>query len=114
MYGGVKGAARNSGESMTTHPLARRFAAVRAPRTRPANVRPGAALRDGGAADRLEGGPFFRDAPLAATEAALFLADEPLTPRKLAALAGLADAAEARRQALRLQELLASEGSAFH
>jgi segregation and condensation protein B len=98
---------------MTTHPLARRFAAVRGPGTRPANRRLSAALRDGGGAERLEGGPFFRDPALAATEAALFLADEPLTPRKLAALAGLADAAEARRQAERLRELLAGEGSAF-
>jgi segregation and condensation protein B len=98
---------------MTTHPLARRPAAVRAPTIRPANRRLLPALRDGARADRLEGGEFFRDRPLAAVEAALFLADEPLTARTLAALAGLTDAGEARQQAERLAGLLQSEGSAF-
>ena len=54
-----------------------------------------------------------RDAILAAVEAALFLADEPLTARKLATLAGLADGNHARAQALRLQAMYAAEGSAF-
>jgi segregation and condensation protein B len=54
-----------------------------------------------------------RDAPLAAVEAALLIADEPLQPRKLAALAGLKDAAEARRQITRLRELYERGGSAF-
>jgi segregation and condensation protein B len=54
-----------------------------------------------------------RDAALAAVEAALFLADEPLAARKLAALAGLADGNQARAQVLRLQAMYAAEGSAF-
>ena len=54
-----------------------------------------------------------RDAILAAVEAALFLADEPLTARKLAALAGLADGNQARAQVLRLEAMYAAEGSAF-
>ena len=40
-------------------------------------------------------------------------ADEPLTPRRLAAVAGLADAAEARRLVLRLRALYDQDGTAF-
>ncbi len=58
-------------------------------------------------------GPLARDAKLAGVEAALFAADEPLPPRKLAAAANLADAAEARRLAHKLQALCEEEGSAF-
>jgi segregation and condensation protein B len=54
-----------------------------------------------------------RDRPLALVEAALLLADEPLAARRLAALAGLADAAEARRQVVRLRELYDQGNSAF-
>jgi segregation and condensation protein B len=54
-----------------------------------------------------------RDRPLALVEAALLLADEPLPARRLAALAGLADAAEARRLVARLHELYDAGGSAF-
>jgi segregation and condensation protein B len=54
-----------------------------------------------------------RDRPLALVEAALMLADEPLPPRRLAALAGLADAAEARRQVARLRQLYDAGESAF-
>jgi len=54
-----------------------------------------------------------RDAALATVEAVLFAAEEPLPPRRLAAAAGLKDAAEARRQAQRLRELLDRDGSAF-
>jgi segregation and condensation protein B len=50
---------------------------------------------------------------LAWLEAALLVADEPLTARKLAALAGLADAAEARKLIPRLRELYDRDGSAF-
>lgn len=63
-----------------------------------------------------EAGPahdLARDRTLAMVEAALFLAEEPLAPRKLAALAGLPDAAEAKRQAARLKELYEKEGSSF-
>src|SRR4051794_34398338 len=48
-------------------------------------------------------GPDARDAKLARLEAVLFGADEPLTARRLAAVAELADAAEARRLIERLQ-----------
>jgi segregation and condensation protein B len=58
-------------------------------------------------------GPLARDAPLAAVEAALFAADEPLTPRRLAQVAGLADAGEARREVRRLRALYEEGSSAF-
>lgn len=58
-------------------------------------------------------GEFARDARLAAVEAALVAADEPLTAKKLATAAALADAAEARRTVQRLRELYDAEGSAF-
>jgi segregation and condensation protein B len=58
-------------------------------------------------------GPLARDADLAAVEAALFAADEPLTGRKLAAVAGLGDAGQARRLVRRLQTLYEVDGSAF-
>src|SRR5438093_6767317 len=40
---------------------------------------------------------FVRDAKLAVVEAALFVAEEPQTAKKLATLAGLSDPAEVRR-----------------
>jgi segregation and condensation protein B len=58
-------------------------------------------------------GPDVRDAKLARLEAVLFGADEPLTARRLAAVAELADAAEARRLIERLRALYADEGAAF-
>ncbi len=58
-------------------------------------------------------GPLARDAALAAVEAALFAADEPLVPRKLAQVAGLDDATAARRLVRRLQTLYEEGGSAF-
>ena len=58
-------------------------------------------------------GPGARDALLATVEAALFVADEPLTPRRLAQAARLADAGEARRLVRRLQTLYEEGGSAF-
>src|SRR5262245_60683528 len=54
-----------------------------------------------------------RDARLALVEAALIAADEPLTPRRLADVAGLADAGEARRLVRRLQALYDEDGTAF-
>ncbi len=53
-----------------------------------------------------------RDAEAAAVEAALFAADEPLAPRKLAQAAGL-EPAQARAAVTRLRDLLEREGSAF-
>jgi segregation and condensation protein B len=69
-------------------------------------------------ADDTVGGPvphgeFARDPRLALVEAALFVADEPLTPRRLAAVAGLSDTAEVRRLVRRLQSLYDRDGSAF-
>ena len=58
-------------------------------------------------------GEWSRDRTLAAVEAALFLADEPLTARKIATLAGLVDGNQARTQVLRLQAMYSAEDSAF-
>lgn len=57
--------------------------------------------------------PLGRDPALARVEAALFLADEPLTARKLAEAAGLADGHAARRLVERLKGLYADDNSAF-
>ena len=54
-----------------------------------------------------------RDARLARVEAALFLADEPLTARKVATSAALVDSAEARRLIARLREQYDADASAF-
>ncbi|MCI0455725.1 MAG: SMC-Scp complex subunit ScpB [Gemmataceae bacterium] len=58
-------------------------------------------------------GELSRDEPLALVEAALLAADEPLTTRRLAAAAGLADGSTARRLVKRLQELYDRDGTAF-
>ncbi len=58
-------------------------------------------------------GELARDARMARVEAALVAADEPLTPRRLAAAAGLADAAEARRMVEQLQALYDQDETAF-
>jgi segregation and condensation protein B len=64
--------------------------------------------------DELTGeGELARDARLAQVEAALLAADEPLTARRLATAAGLADAAQARRLIGRLRELYDRDGTAF-
>ena len=57
--------------------------------------------------------PLARDAKTARVEAALFVADEPLTARRLAEAAGLADAAEAPRLIEKLRGLYDADGSAF-
>jgi segregation and condensation protein B len=54
-----------------------------------------------------------RDAVLANVEAVLLAADEPLTVRRLVLVAGLRDAAEARRLLKRLQEMYDRDGTAF-
>src|ERR1700722_13722821 len=58
-------------------------------------------------------GELARDRWLALVEAAFFAADEPLTTRKLAAVAGLADGNEARRLIRNLQALYDQDGTAF-
>jgi segregation and condensation protein B len=58
-------------------------------------------------------GEWARDGRVAAVEAALFVADEPLSARRIAAVAGLADASEARRMVRKLQALYDKGGGAF-
>ncbi|HEY1377787.1 MAG TPA: SMC-Scp complex subunit ScpB [Gemmataceae bacterium] len=79
----------------------------------PADHRPPRWPRRPAAAEPAVAGPDVRDARLARLEAVLFAAEEPLAARRLAALAELADAADARRLVERLRDLLAAEGSAF-
>ncbi len=57
--------------------------------------------------------PQARDPKIARLEAALMLADEPLHARKLAAIADLADSAEARKFIDELKELYDADGTAF-
>lgn len=94
------------------HPLRTAPEAVRIPVCRPRMVRLVAALR----IVREESAPrgeLARDRPLALVEAALMLADEPLTARRLATLAGLPDGGEARRLVERLRQMYDADGSAF-
>jgi segregation and condensation protein B len=58
-------------------------------------------------------GEYARDARLAMLEAALVSAEEPLSTRRLARVAGIGETAEVRRLAARLKELYEKEGSAF-
>ena len=58
-------------------------------------------------------GELARDARLALVEAALLVADEPLTPKRLAAAAGLKDGTEARKMVQRLLDLYDRDGTAF-
>jgi segregation and condensation protein B len=79
---------------------------------RPANARPPAVVNlprpPAVAAD-----PLGRDAPLAALEAALMLADEPLAAKRLAEVTGAADATAARTLVGRLREALDRDAAAF-
>jgi segregation and condensation protein B len=70
-------------------------------------------LPDAAGAEPQARGEFARDAALALVEAALLAADEPLNPRKLATVAGLPDAGEARRLVRKLQGLYDRDGTAF-
>lgn len=58
-------------------------------------------------------GELARDAALATLEAILLVADEPLPARRLAAIAGVEDASEARRLLRKLQALYDRDGTAF-
>lgn len=62
--------------------------------------------------DSVARGELARDADLAAIEAALIVADEPLPTRRLASVAGI-DANEARRLIRKLQALYDRDGTAF-
>lgn len=93
---------------------------ARGPATRrPQNVRPGNAPLHklfhlpSGDPDTSATDPLARDARLARVEAALILADEPLTARKLADAASLADTAEAHRLIEKLRSLYDADGTAF-
>ena len=57
--------------------------------------------------------PHARDVRLARVEAALFLAAEPLSARKIASATGLADAAEARRLLAQLRAFYDADATAF-
>ena len=96
------------------HPLFRRGCEARSPIKLPSNRRQPALYRL--LLEEKEGeavGELARDARLAWLEAALLAADEPLTLRRLAAAAGVADTSEARRLLHRLQELYEQDGTAF-
>ncbi|MCX7699488.1 MAG: SMC-Scp complex subunit ScpB [Gemmataceae bacterium] len=58
-------------------------------------------------------GPLQRDPELARVEAALFTADEPLSPRKLARAVGLRDVSQVIRLVQRLREMYDADGTAF-
>src|SRR5262245_58579433 len=84
---------------------------------RPTTVRPGnhalpPALQQHDAAVETTA-PLVRDPRLARVEAALFAADEPLTPNKLAYAAELANSADAKRLVQRLKDFYDADGSAF-
>jgi segregation and condensation protein B len=103
--------------AMTRHPLSRAPGVLLLRRNRPVNHALPAVhrLTPTERADTLatEGGELARDGRLAMVEAALIAADEPLTPKRLAAVASLADGAEARRLVARLQELYELDGTSF-
>lgn len=56
---------------------------------------------------------FARDGKLARVEAILMMADEPITARRMAEVAGLKDAAEARLAIQRLQQMYDNDATAF-
>jgi segregation and condensation protein B len=86
---------------------------------RPYSVRPGNAAPPPALRSRVELAepaafhPHARDSKLARLEAVLLLADEPLTARRLAEAAGLADSAEARKLLDRLRELYDADVTAY-
>ena len=80
---------------------------------RPGNVRPPAVTQFGRPADSRPADPAGRNAELAALEAALMLADEPLTAKRLAEVIGAVDADAAVHLVDRLRDLLDQDGSAF-
>lgn len=57
--------------------------------------------------------PLARDESLARLEAALFLSDEPLTTRKLATVAEIADSREVKKLLARLKDRYETDGSPF-
>ena len=61
-----------------------------------------------------ESDPFVRDPLLARVEATLLASREPVSPRRLVKVVGLADTGEVRRLVQRLSEMLRDNGSAFY
>ena len=57
---------------------------------------------------------FIRDPLLARVEATLLASREPVSPRRLVKVVGLADTGEVRRQIQRLSDMLRDNGSAFY
>jgi segregation and condensation protein B len=99
---------------MMTHPLMRGSGLLRGRAELPQNRRLPALYRLLADADEPAApGELGRDPRLAQVEAALMAADEPLTLRKLTAVAGLSDAAEARALVQRLRGLYDRDGGAF-
>jgi segregation and condensation protein B len=81
----------------------------------PENRRPPSLHRHFRAEDETTvGSELARDPRLAAIEAALMAADEPLTLRRLAVAAGLNDQAEMRRDIEQLRSMYERDGSAFN
>lgn len=85
---------------------------------RPTTVRPGnnrmpAAYRRLEVPVAAEAVPGQREPALARLEAALWLADEPLSPRKLATVAELDGPSDVKRRVAELQQLYDNDGSAF-
>ena len=98
---------------MQRHPF-RPGWAPRRPGELPGNHRPPAVHRlSFDEAEGAAGGELDRDPRVALVEAALLAADEPLTLRRLAAAAGLADAGEVRQTVERLRGLYDRDGTAF-
>lgn len=80
---------------------------------RPGNARLPLAIRYGGRRDEAAPDALARDAVLARVEAVLMMADEPLSSRRVAEVAGLADGRQARSLIEELQKRLVTDGSAF-
>jgi segregation and condensation protein B len=68
---------------------------------------------DDDVAETAVAGELVRDARLASIEAALLAADEPLNARRLAAIAGIKHAAEAKRLVHKLRDFYEQDRSAF-
>jgi segregation and condensation protein B len=84
------------------------------PRRRPINSRASAIARSLDLTDAdAPTGEQARSGALAMVEAVLFAADEPVSPRRLAAAAGLPGSADARRVLQQLRDLYRGDGSAF-
>lgn len=79
------------------------------PRRRPARQKKTAAVPPA----EIAPGPYLRSEELARLEAALYLAREPLSPRRLAKLARLDDGTRARSLLRELKQLQEAAGSAF-